>query len=285
MLFKLQKIEYQIGFDTVLWNNCLIVLYVISLYAYLAVVKFTYRQFATVLGEGIKMQAFTTPVSVVIAALNEEAGIGPTLKELKDVLNEPYLIVVDGNSIDRTLEIAKNMGAMVSLQNGAGKGDALFQGYRQLDSRVRYVVFTDADFTYPAEYIPKMIEILEQDPNVGMVIGNRFDGENNFDKFSKNKFYIGNRLLAFAQYAINGIKLGDPLSGLRVVRSSILKDWKPKSKGFDVEAEMNALIRREGYQITEIPINYRQRLGEKKLKLRHGVGIMKRILTESLSLF
>ena len=265
MLFKLQKIEYQIGFDTVLWNNCLIVLYVISLYAYL---------------EGIKMQAFTTPVSVVIAALNEEAGIGPTLKELKDVLNEPYLIVVDGNSIDRTLEIAKNMGAMVSLQNGAGKGDALFQGYRQLDSRVRYV-----DFTYPAEYIPKMIEILEQDPNVGMVIGNRFDGENNFDKFSKNKFYIGNRLLAFAQYAINGIKLGDPLSGLRVVRSSILKDWKPKSKGFDVEAEMNALIRREGYQITEIPINYRQRLGEKKLKLRHGVGIMKRILTESLSLF
>lgn len=230
------------------------------------------------------MQAVPTPISVVIAALNEEAGIGPTLKELQEVLSEPYLIVVDGNSVDKTLEIAKNMGAMVSLQNGVGKGDAMFQGFRQLDSNVRYVVFTDADFTYPAEYVPKMIEVLEQDPAVGMVIGNRFDGEYNFDKSAKNSFYIGNRLLAFAQYAINGVKLGDPLSGLRVVRSSLLKSWKPKSKGFDVEAEMNALVERKGYRIAEVPINYRPRLGEKKLKLRHGLGIMKRIISESFTI-
>jgi dolichol-phosphate mannosyltransferase len=149
---------------------------------------------------------------------------------------------------------------------------------------VRYVVFTDADFTYPAEYVPKMVEILDQDPKVGMVIGNRFNGEHNFDKSATNPFYIGNRLLAFAQYVVNGVKLGDPLSGLRVVRSEILEGWKPKSKGFDVEAEMNALIGREGYKIVEISINYRRRLGEKKLKLRHGLGIMKRILAESLTI-
>ena len=74
------------------------------------------------------------------------------------------------------------------------------------------------------------------------------------------------------------------MSGLRVVRSSLLKSWKPKSKGFDVEAEMNALVERKGYRIAEVPINYRPRLGEKKLKLRHGLGIMKRIISESFTI-
>jgi len=221
-------------------------------------------------------------ISVVIATLNEEEGIGPTLEEIKKVLNDPYLIVVDGKSADRTVEIAKNMGADVLFQEGEGKGDALFQGIRRLNSDVRYVVFTDADFTYPAEHITRMIEILEQNPDVGMVIGNRFNDEHNFDKSLTNPFYMGNRLLAFAQWVVNGVKLNDPLSGLRIVKSEILEGWEPKSKGFDVEAEMNFHVERKGYQIVEIPILYRPRLGEKKLKLRHGFGILKRILAESL---
>ncbi|MGA2681687.1 MAG: hypothetical protein ABSF44_07815 [Candidatus Bathyarchaeia archaeon] len=89
-------------------------------------------------------------------------------------------------------------------------------------------------------------------------------------------------LWTLAQFVMNGVKLNDPLSGQRVVRSEILEGWKPKSKGFDVEAEMNAIVGRKGYRIVEIPIDYRIRLGEKKLKLRHGLGIMKRILVESL---
>jgi glycosyltransferase involved in cell wall biosynthesis len=230
------------------------------------------------------MEKRYSPISVVIAALNEEEGIGPTLEELQNVLGNSCLLVVDGNSVDRTVEIAKKMGADVLLQEGKGKGDALSQGIRQLNPNVRHVVFTDADYTYPAEYIPKMVEILEQNPNVGMVIGNRFNGEHNFDKSFTNLFYVGNRLLAFAQNALNGVDLKDPLSGLRVVKADILKNWKPKSKGFDVEAEMNYRIEREGYQIVEIPISYRLRLGEKKLKLRHGFGIMKRIIAESLAM-
>ncbi len=223
-----------------------------------------------------------TSISVLIATLNEEEGIGPTLEEFQKVLNNPHLLVVDGNSVDRTVEIAKNMGADVLLQVGKGKGLALSQGIGKLNPDARYVVFTDADFTYPAEYVPKMIEVLEHNPDVGMVIGNRFNGEHNFDESVRYPFYVGNRLLAFAQHLVNGIKLDDPLSGLRVVRSQILKEWKVKSKGFDVEAEMNFHVERQGHEIVEVPILYRSRLGEKKLKLRHGFSILKRILAESL---
>ena len=228
------------------------------------------------------MSKIRSNVSVVIATLNEEEGIGPTLGELQKVLNNPYLVVVDGNSVDKTIEIAKNSGADVLLQEGKGKGNAMFQGYRTISSKVPFIVFTDADYTYPAEYVPKMIEILEQNPEVGMVIGNRFKGQFNTSKSLTNPFYLGNRLLALAQSVMNGVTLDDPLSGLRVVRSEILESWKPKSKGFDVEAEMNSIVERRGYRIVEIPIDYRIRLGEKKLKLRHGLGIMRRILAESL---
>jgi dolichol-phosphate hexosyltransferase len=229
------------------------------------------------------IEQLNSNISVIIATLNEEEGIGPTIDEMQRVLNNPYLVVVDGNSVDRTIEIAKNMGADVLLQEGKGKGDAMFQGYRNISSKVPYIVFTDADYTYPAEYIPQMVEILEQNPKVGMVIGDRFKGQYNTSKSITNPFYVGNRLLALAQLVMNGVKLDDPLSGLRVVRSEVLDGWRPKSKGFDVEAEMNALVGRRGYSIVEIPIDYRSRMGEKKLKLRHGLGIMRRIFTEGFT--
>lgn len=231
----------------------------------------------------MKEKCSGSAIAVIIATLNEEEGIGPTLEEVQKVLRDPYLIVVDGKSDDKSVEIAKNMGAEIVLQEGKGKGQAIRHGIEQLNSDVRYVVFIDADFTYPAEYIPKMIEILEQDPNVGMVIGNRFNDEFDFREAINDSFYAGNRLLAFAQHLFNGFKLCDPLSGLRVVRWEILKGWKPKSRGFDIEAEMNYYVERMGYQMAEIPIRYRPRLGEKKLKLRHGFTILKRIVRESFS--
>jgi len=220
-------------------------------------------------------------VLVVIAALNEEGGIGPTLKEVQAVLRDPYLIVVDGNSVDGTVEIAKNIGANVLSQEGKGKGNALFQGFKRLNSNIEYVVFTDADFTYPAEYVPKMLDVLEQNPDVGMVTGNRFNSHFKLSAM-KNSFYIGNRVLATAQLLLNGISLKDPLTGLRAIRWSILKNWKPKSSGFDIEVEMNHRVENMGYDIVEIPIHYRCRLGAKKLKLSDGMMILKRIISESL---
>jgi len=221
------------------------------------------------------------PTQVVIAALNEEDGIGPTINELQTLLDYPYILVVDGKSTDRTVDVAKSLGATVILQDKSGKGDALAKGLKYLDSMADYIVFTDADFTYPAEHLLEMFAVIEQDRKVGMVIGNRFKGEMNSQKSLTNAFYLGNRLLAFAQHAVNGIKLEDPLSGLRIVRKGILEDWKPKSRGFDVEAEMNYRVEQKGFKIVEIPINYRNRIGEKKLKLRHGFAILKRIVSES----
>ena len=78
----------------------------------------------------------------------------------------------------------------------------------------------------------------------------------------------------------NGVRLDDPLTGLRVVRWDVIKSWKPKSKGFGIEVELNHFIKKNGFNIIEIPIDYRKRIGEKKLGIRHGLIILKRILLQ-----
>jgi len=220
-------------------------------------------------------------IVVIVAAYNEEGGVGPTLAELREILDDPFYLVADGNSTDRTVEIAKELGADVFVQEGRGKGNAISQAIDHIRYDPEFVVLTDADFTYPAKYVLEMIRILEEKPNVGMVTGNRFNHLLT-PAAMKNPFYIGNRLLAVTQRVLNGVDLNDPLTGLRVVRWEILKGWKPKSKGFDIEAELNHQVERRGYQIVEVSIPYRKRLGEKKLKLRHGFSIFKRIMAESL---
>jgi dolichol-phosphate hexosyltransferase len=217
---------------------------------------------------------------VIIAALNEEEGIGLTIAELMDSLDSPRVLVIDGRSTDRTVEVAKNMGAEIVFQDNLGKGDALAKAIKSSDLSVDYVVITDADYTYPAEYVPEMIRILEENPDVGMVCGNRFNGHVDPKAFH-SVFYLGNRLIAFTHNFLNGVQLADPLTGLRVVRAEILRNWQVKSKGFDIEVELNHRVEREGFGIVEIPIQYRERLGQKKLGVRHGAEILKRIMLET----
>ena len=217
---------------------------------------------------------------VIIAALNEEEGVGPTIADLMDNLGSPRVLVVDGRSTDRTVEVAKNMGADIVFQDGLGKGDALAKAVENSDLTVDYFVITDADYTYPAEYVPAMIQILEENPEVGMVCGNRFSGYLDL-KGLNSIFYLGNRLISLTHNFFNGVQLADPLTGLRVVRAEIFRNWKVKSKGFDVEVELNHHVERAGFGIVEVPIQYRERLGEKKLGIKHGAEILKRIMQET----
>lgn len=217
---------------------------------------------------------------VIIAALNEEEGIAPTIVEMKSNLGGAKILVVDGGSTDHTVEVAKDLGAEIAFQDRSGKGDALAKAIEYADLNVDYIVITDADFTYPAKYVPEMVRILEENLDVGMVCGNRFNGHVD-PKALHSVFYFGNRLLAFTHNLLNGIPLSDPLTGLRVVRASILQNWKVRSKGFDFEVELNHRVERKGFGILEIPIKYRERLGEKKLGMRHGAEILKRILLET----
>ncbi|MDI6904255.1 MAG: glycosyltransferase family 2 protein [Candidatus Bathyarchaeia archaeon] len=170
-------------------------------------------------------------VVVLIPTLNEEEGLAATVLEVMQFLNKPYILVVDGNSSDGTVDVAKRLGLDVVFQDGKGKGDAIGKALKLLRyADPKYAVFIDADFTYPAEYIPRMIGVLEENPEVGMVCGDRFDKPFGMANV-RSAYYLGNRFLAFAHFMVNGVNMRDPLTGLRVVRWEMIKDWQPRSKG------------------------------------------------------
>ena len=219
-------------------------------------------------------------IVVLIPTLNEEWGIGPTIKEINHYLKESSILVVDGRSTDSTTEVAKSLGASIVIQKGLGKGDAIATAIEHFKgAKLEYLVIIDADFTYPAVYFDRMVEILEENPEVGMVCGNRFKAKIKlaFGDLSK-LFRFGNKMLSIFHRLLNGVRMNDPLTGLRVIRWSLMKGWVPKSKGFDVEVELNHLVGKRGFSIVEIPIDYRYRIGKKKLGIRHGFIILKRII-------
>jgi len=65
---------------------------------------------------------------VIVAALNEEEGMGLTLVDMLRYVKAKNVLVIDGHSSDRTVEVAKDMGAQVLVQDRIGKGDALKSG-------------------------------------------------------------------------------------------------------------------------------------------------------------
>jgi rSAM/selenodomain-associated transferase 2 len=88
-------------------------------------------------------------VSVIIPTLNEEEFIKPCLESLS-FIDPDEVIVVDGGSMDRTVEIAKSFGAkVISSQRGRGKQFSLGAKLAQGD----YLLFLHADcqFTKPVD--------------------------------------------------------------------------------------------------------------------------------------
>jgi dolichol-phosphate hexosyltransferase len=219
-------------------------------------------------------------IQIIIAALNEEEGIAYTIAEFKAILDNPRILIIDGKSSDHTAYVAQSLGATVLFQEGTGKGDALSMGLKSITANANYIVISDADYTYPAGHIPEMIKILANNPQVGMVCGNRFNSEYPLQGM-KGVFHIGNKLIATAHSMLIGVNLKDPLTGLRVIRADLLRKWSPTSKDFEIEVELNSYIQSMGFETVEVPIAYRHRVGEKKLKVKHGFKILQRIVEES----
>ena len=111
----------------------------------------------------------------MIAAVNEEEGIGPTLRDLRKYLSGSNFLVVDGFSKDKTAKIATRLGTQVICRECNGKVDALAYAINNITGDYDYVVFIDADYTYPAEFLPLMIKTMQEKQAVGMVCGNRFN--------------------------------------------------------------------------------------------------------------
>jgi len=115
---------------------------------------------------------FQPAVSVVVPVRNGEATIGRLLESLLEVdydRGKVEVIVVDGNSTDRTREIVAKYPVKLLTEEGRGLNAARNTGIR--NSRGEIVAFTDSDCLVPSNWIRKIVENFG-DSQVGCVGGN-----------------------------------------------------------------------------------------------------------------
>lgn len=106
----------------------------------------------------VKNALMTLPVSVQICTLNEETNIGDCITGVK--ANDPEeILVIDGGSTDRTVDIAMTMGARVLSPGRLGLGPSRRLGY--LSTTCRYTAFVDADDRLPPTWLATMVSELE----------------------------------------------------------------------------------------------------------------------------
>ncbi len=206
------------------------------------------------------------PVTVIIPVLNEEESIGKVIDEVLEAgVPRENIVVVDGGSTDRTVEIVKEKGVRVVQQEGKGKSMAIKTGLKYV--KTKYTLVMDGDYTYPAKHIPELLRVAEK--GYDLVIGARTPVEG-----SQHALYrVGNWFLTKLFNLLFGTRLRDVLSGMYIVKTEKLRELLFEMPHFSVESEIVAHIASTSGKIAEIPIEYRRRLGEKKLRVRHGIAI------------
>ncbi|TLY06252.1 MAG: glycosyltransferase [Thaumarchaeota archaeon] len=204
-------------------------------------------------------------LTVVIPTVNEESGIAKVIEELHS-LNVKNIVVIDGYSNDKTTEIAAQLGAKVIYQQGKGKTGALKTAVEFVETP--YMLVMDGDFTYDASCISRFLQHMASNDEI---IGTRVPS----DKRSMTGLHkLGNSIIT----KVFNLLMNTNRSGMYILRTDTSRDIHLSTTGFDVEAEIAAQIASSG-SITEVPINYRPRLGKQKLSTwKHGFKIIRSIV-------
>jgi hypothetical protein len=201
-------------------------------------------------------------VTVVIPTLNEEEAIVQTIRSIPNDgwCQKLDFLVVDGNSSDRTRELAEKEGATVFVEKRKGYGRAYRTGFAVAPGSI--IVTLDADLTYPGEEVPGLVRRLIEE-NLKFITCDRLRLA---EKGSMSGIHgFGNWALSFTARMLFWYGIHDSQSGMWCFRKEILEDPKmrPTNDGMPLSEEMkiNARRRFSRKEAIEVSVPYRPRVG------------------------
>jgi len=202
-------------------------------------------------------------LSAVILARDEEKTIAEVIETVAPHVDE--VLVVDGHSCDRTVEVARDSGARVVRDRGLGKGDGYRCGLEEAKGDV--VVFLDADGSHEASDIPGLAgPVLRGE--LDMVIGTRWRGGSddihpNLAHFIRD---MGGTFLSMVISYRFKVEITDCLYGYRAVDREKFLRLGLTANDFDIEHEMVMKALKKGLRVGEVPSHeYARAGGESKL--------------------
>ncbi len=198
-------------------------------------------------------------IAVIIPALNEEDAIGKVISAIPNWVDD--IIVVDNGSSDRTVEVARNIGARVIFESHRGYGAACLAGIGALQSP-DIVVFLDGDFSDHPEQMDLLVNPII-DRHADMVIGSRVLGNREKGALTIQARF-GNWLACHLINLFWKVKFTD-LGPFRAIRYSSLNQLNMSDRGYGWTVEMQIKAARHKIAIEEVPAEYRRRIGKSKI--------------------
>ena len=212
-----------------------------------------------------KFLATDLTIEIIIPTLNEELTIRELIEDIRSC-NLPLkvsILVVDGGSTDRTLDICKKGNVKFIVQKERGKGSAIREAVG--NSGADIVVFIDADGTYSFSDLELLLEPLLNN-KADIIVGSRMQGKRQKRSISiLNTF--GNKLFNKAINFAMKSSLTDCLSGYRALFRNTFNDLVLFSDNFEIEVEMTVEALAKGYRVLEVPISYKPRRAGSNTKL------------------
>lgn len=201
-------------------------------------------------------------ISVVIPAFNEDQSIGKVVLDIdRELVN--HVIVVNNNSTDNTVKVAIEAGAIVLNETRKGYGWACLKGIAECKKlNTEIIVFLDGDYSdYPEEIKDVVAPILENDRD--LVIGSRVLGKREKGSLTPQQLF-GNWLATKLIRVFYRGKFTD-LGPFRAMKFQSLQKlgMSDKTYGWTIEMQIKVLKHKMSY--SEVPVNYKKRIGVSKV--------------------
>lgn len=199
---------------------------------------------------------------VIIPAFNEANSVGKVIRDIpKELVKE--IIVVNNNSNDHTAKSALEAGATVLHEPRQGYGYACLKGIEYLkEKQVDIVVFLDADYSDYPEQIAELIAPINQN-NFDFVIGSRALGQRESGSMTPQQVF-GNWLATRLIKLFFSVAYTD-LGPFRAIRYDTLMAMAMEDQTYGWTVEMQLKAAKMKIRTTEVPVDYRRRIGVSKV--------------------
>jgi glycosyltransferase involved in cell wall biosynthesis len=202
-------------------------------------------------------------IDVIIPAYNEERSLPKVIAAIPSLVR--HIVVANNNSTDSTGTAAANAGAQVVFEPQKGYGKACLTAMdwiKKQDIQPDIVVFLDGDYSdYPEELLDLIQPIIKN--QVSLVIGSRALGERESGSMTLPQVF-GNWLATTMMRYMQGAEFTD-LGPFRAIvwKDLLALDMIDQNFGWTIEMQIKA--HKAGLRYTEVPVNYRKRIGISKV--------------------
>jgi len=201
-------------------------------------------------------------IAILIPCFNEEVAIPKVVREFRESLPTAEIYVYDNSSTDRTVQVARDAGAVVRTEPLQGKGNVVRRMFADIEADV--YVLVDGDDTYDPLAAPMLVQRL-LDERLDMVNGAR---TSDIKESYRPGHRLGNKLLTGLVSSIFGRRFRDMLSGYRAFSRRFVKSFPALAAGFEIETELTIHALELKLPVSEITTRYKERPEGSASKLR-----------------